>query len=324
MNEVKTVKKVISLDKLINNIDNVRLENTFEHLFNSIKNNGLERELLVEKNKDGIFTVIRGNCRLACITELKTACPQEYRRFFENGIACEVITNDIDPMTRARLITDHGEVLGLKSEYEMYRSAKLLFQNGASESQFVEIASSSLQELYPIKNQETLAKLENARKEGTLAYYDMLAEVRRGLSQFYKYTVQGCCVSADYLKAVAENRPHYKVTKGDVGKLWTAFNKDKKVKNANGTPKYSRTNHGENVQAYIDKLIEKDKNKGKTETVSKIMARKDIEALRDMVESVAFTTILTRVLGDMQDNTEVLAIDELLASNELLASKGNK
>lgn len=313
LHDIKIKKTTLALDLLIANKDNPRLKPSIEHLYESMEAVGQERPLLVEPTTDGKFIVIRGNCRLATVQAIALNNPQAYNNHFKKGLQVEIISEEISPIQRARLCTDHGEVKGLESPYELFLSSKLLYLNNCTESQWTQIMSNSLQILYPLKGANQIKALKEALATSQAEYFAVLKKIRRGLSQYYKSAVLGPNFTEEFLRKSALGEPvDFKLTQADTGTLYSLMKKDLALKDADGIQIHSRSNHGPLVLAYIEKIKSKQSESETKEKPQAIMSKTDIEKLLDQVESKAYKLILGRILNNVTSNDLVMEMDEQL------------
>jgi len=159
MNKLKSTLQTIALD-LIVKVDNFRTifnETDVSGLFEDIQMSGLETPLMVVKNAEGTYELLRGHRRRNALAMFQQHDPAGFEKSFSKGIPCEVF-DKLTPEQKLDLRGDIGNSKGLTNPYEVYLFVSAYLDLGLNEPEAVIKSKEVLDNVYPPtkENRETL------------------------------------------------------------------------------------------------------------------------------------------------------------------------
>lgn len=312
---MQTSNKTLSLDLLVQNPENPRLEKaTGAHLLSAILSEGLLTRLLVEPHGDK-YLVLQGNNRTGALTTIQATEPERFKELFPRGVPCTIVEKWESDYERATLINDQGLVKPLTTIYEAGLATRIFMRAKPSitSGELVDKLAHTLDMVFPIRQQETLLKLSAARDNGT--YAKELHAVRRGVIQLLQAIALGPKLVEQYYYAVAKGEvPEVPLTREQVASLMKAHNADLAIKDETGICPFSRVNYGPNVLETIETIKVKNviKATGAEERANlpKPLSKTELEAINKTLTSRTMKQIFSHILGLAK--FDLGAIDEYL------------
>jgi hypothetical protein len=302
---MKTKRIYLKLENLRQNEDNPRLsENTTgEHLLESIMLEGIRDPLLIEKNGN-FWTILQGNNRFAACVFIEKLPKEEcdFKALFPKGLPCDEVQEWDDANERARVITDHGSVAGLRNVLELCLSTEVLIKSNPAltRGQLVSQLANSIDSLFPLRNAAVLSKLAKAKEKGNKEYMKELIAVRAGVAQMLLQVARGPLLAKEYFLAIARNEvPLVALTREQIGKLYGAHLQDMALKGEDGTSPWSRSNYGPNVLEYIELIKGSNETKASSAAERASKPKPMTATVLKAIQTGAQSKVMKRVLGAM-------------------------
>lgn len=313
--------------------DNVRLPSllNLDPMIESIAQNGLETPVLLRTWSDQPERVVtlRGFRRLNAIKALQEQDPVRFKVHFPDGKVKAELATDITDVEAMRIHVDHGNILTLTNEFEVYNGIKVLSAVGTSEAD-ITLHLCTLLHQHNRTSTKKLAELaEIKEKRGSSAYRQALLDHHRGFVQprVMISKLPPKVEAAYFFKCTGEAPDGYKaddlfpITMAVVRKLKTAFDADAKILGERGLPVHTIENPGPDFVKEWDDAKSKADGRANTPTVRAWSGAKIEDKSKSLV-SDGMRNILQLVAGKgAQDPGPA---DRLLRVAEVVHAHDNK